>query len=141
MRRAGKLACLLVSNRQVNQPFSDWLRKEMRRRGWEPDGTRSGGRTALAAQSGVHISVISRALNEGRTPDLDSLRLLGQAFGYNLGEMLVFAGRAERDELPVSPNEPPVGAGVDPALLADASTLDAAEVQRVRDFIKGIKSS
>lgn len=40
---------------------------------------------------------------------------------------------------PAAP-EPPVGAGVDAELLADAERLNPAEVQRVRDFIRGIKS-
>lgn len=98
----------------------------MRRRGWEPDGTRAGGRTALAAASGVHISVISRALNEGRTPDIDSLRLLGQAFGYNLGEMLVFSGRAERDELPVRSQQDQASAAAGLALAGVDDLPDGA---------------
>lgn len=35
----------------------------------------------------------------------------------------------------------PVGAGVDPEVLADLNDLEPDQVQRVKDFIRGIKSS
>ncbi|MFC4122092.1 hypothetical protein [Nonomuraea zeae] len=53
------------------------------------------------------MSVLNRVLNEGRGVEIDGLRRMGKALGYSLGEMLIFAGQAEPDELPARPLEPP----------------------------------
>ncbi len=39
------------------------------------------------------------------------------------------------------PTSAPVGAGVDPEVLADLNELEPDQVQRVKDFIRGIKYS
>lgn len=100
---------MLVGKRQVNDAFATWLRREMQRRGYETEGTRAGGRSRLAEEADVSPSAISRVLNEGRTPDDETLRRIGRVLGYSLGEMLVFAGRAATEELFVRKSEPLTG--------------------------------
>lgn len=126
-----------VSKREINDDFADWLRGRMRQRGYDLDGARAGGMTRLAADADVSLSVISRALNEGRTPDLESLRGLGRALGVSLGDMLVAAGKADREELPVS--AAPVGAGVDPDFLAEIAEASPATIEAVRAVLKATK--
>lgn len=99
----------------------------------------------LARRSGINQSLISRWKKDDVAPGVDNLRRLSRALDVPLLELMVAAGVVEPKEARMAdrpePPEPPVGAGVDPALLADVEQLDPAEVQRVRDFIKGIKST
>lgn len=79
--------------------FGLWLREELTRRGYQERG----GLSQFARKAGVHLSIISRVVNEGRAPEIDALRRIGKALGYSLGEMLIFAGIATAEELPVRP--------------------------------------
>lgn len=83
-------------------PLGVWLRQEMLKRGYDPSW---GGQSRLARDAGISASSINRVLNQDYGVKLDVLRRLGKTLGYNLGEMLVFAGEADRDELPVRPPE------------------------------------
>lgn len=47
--------------------------------------------------------MVNRILSEDRGAEVDVLRRIGKALGYNVGEMLLHAGMAERDELPPRP--------------------------------------
>lgn len=85
---------------EARQPFGEWLREEMLRQGYEVDGPRAGGRTLLAKRSGISLSIVSRILGENRVPEVPALRAIGKTLGYTLGEMMVFAGLAEPEELP-----------------------------------------
>lgn len=108
-------------------PFGEWLRREMQRRGYDTEGPRAGGRTRLAAETGISLSVISRILIDNRVPEIKALRAIGQRFGYSLGEMLVHAGLAEPDEfgvhVRVSPTEnassPHTGVDIPPEVDLD----------------------
>jgi hypothetical protein len=80
-----------------------WLRQELIRRGYD---LQRGGQSRFARESDIHVSIINRVINRGQGVETDVLRRIGAALGYNLGEMLVLAGIAERSELPVrSPQE------------------------------------
>lgn len=68
--------------------------------GYDPDGVRSGGRTRLAEDSGVSLPVISRSLNEGRTPDPSTLRALAGPLRKTYRELLIRAGHATEEDLP-----------------------------------------
>lgn len=87
-----------VGTEEDKLPFGVWLRRQMEQRGYDTEGPRAGGRTRLAAETGISLSVISRILNDNRVPELKALRAIGTVFGYSLGEMLVHAGVAEPDE-------------------------------------------
>lgn len=99
--------------------FGAWLRREMERRGYETEGPRAGGRTRLASETGISLSVISRILIDNRIPEIKALRAIGELFGYSLGEMLVYAGLADSDELSTSVI---VGPATSPS--GDAPTVD-----------------
>lgn len=81
--------------------FGPWLREELRRRGYLSE---RGGQTSFANEAGIGVSVLSRILNDGRVPEIDALRAMGRVLGYSLGEMMVFAGVAKPDEMPVRAN-------------------------------------
>ena len=55
-----------------------WLREELTGRGYD---LQRGGQSQFARESDVHVSVISRVLNEGRVPEMDALRRIGRALG------------------------------------------------------------
>jgi transcriptional regulator with XRE-family HTH domain len=101
--------------------------------------------TDLARALGVNDSVVSRWLRGQSQTEMAMLRRLSKLLKRPLPELIVAAGYAEPSEMRMTtaptPPEPPVGAGVDPELLADAEQLSPAEVQRVRDFIKGIRGT
>lgn len=89
-----------MSKRDVNESWADYLRRVMTEAGYDPDGIRSGGRTRLAEDSGVSLPVISRSLNEGRTPDPSTLRALVRPLNKPYRELLIAAGHATEEELP-----------------------------------------
>lgn len=97
--------------------FGDWLRVAMVDAGYPPDGSRAGGRTRLAEDSGVALSVITRSLNNGRAPEPPTLRRLARALDRPFTELLVAAGWITTDEL----------AGVD--RITDPTTMDP--IQRI----------
>lgn len=103
---------------KVPGQFGLWLRDELTQRGFNERG----GATRFAREAGVDVSIVSRVLNEGRAPQIEALRSFGRVLGYTLGEMLVFAGVATADELPVrtSTGAPTPSAPNKTALLADA---------------------
>ncbi|TDD97563.1 helix-turn-helix domain-containing protein [Actinomadura rubrisoli] len=103
---------------EEDKRFGVWLRREMELRGYEVDGSRAGGRTRLAKQTGISPSVISRILIDDRVPEIKALRAIGEVFGYSLGDMLVHAGVATAKEIapsarlgplvPAPPDDPDV---------------------------------
>lgn len=85
------LAC--VPDRDVNDSWADYVRRRMRERGIT-------GPSALAKRSGVDQSVISRWLNEGRTPQVEQLRKVAEPLGTDLRALLIAAGYASEQDLP-----------------------------------------
>jgi hypothetical protein len=80
--------------------FGDWLRAELVGRGYD---LLRGGQSGFAREADIDVSIVNRTLKGVRMPEIDALRRIGRALGYSLGEMLVVAGLASRDELPVRP--------------------------------------
>lgn len=70
----------------------------MPRRGYQIEGPRAGGMTRLAADAGISQATMSRLLSGRGEPSYDSLRKIGNLWGYSLQQMMVFAGLAEPDE-------------------------------------------
>lgn len=106
----------------MNQAWANYLRRAMKDAGYEPDGPRTGGRTRLADDSDVSLPVISKSLNEGRTPDPATLRKLTGPLKKTYRELLIAAGHATPEDLPLT--APPLGPvrdapGEPPALAAD----------------------
>lgn len=107
-------------------PFGTWLREEMIKRGYELEGPRPGGRSRLAKEAGVDLSIVSRILNENRVPEIKALRAIGTTLGYSLGEMMMHAGIAGPDE----------GIGVSQTGLAHE--VEAAQSIRPVDLPPGV---
>ncbi len=80
--------------------FGDWLRHELTERGYD---LRRGGQSQFAREADIDVSIINRTLKNERLPEIDGLRRMGRVLGHSLGEMLVGAGLAAPDELPVHP--------------------------------------
>lgn len=97
--------------------FHEWLREQLARRGY----LERGGQSRFAREADLSLSIISRALNEGRVPELEALRAMGRVLGYTLGDMMVVAGVATADELPVRASVSGTASKAnDTAILADA---------------------
>lgn len=138
------VSSLPVSNSAAQtSTFGAWLRAEMDAHGY----TDRGALTRLAKEAGVNKSTVSRAINEGVIPDINALRGLGRVLGHTLGEMLVHAGIATPDELPVRA-APPEEAHVkrtrktDPVEqeLLDDPNLDEADRERWLRLHRNLKA-
>lgn len=73
-----------------------WLHEELTKRGYD---LKFRGQSQFAREAGIAASIVNRILNEDRGAENDILRKIGRALGYSFGEMLLFSGQAERDEL------------------------------------------
>ncbi|MFC4062785.1 helix-turn-helix domain-containing protein [Planomonospora corallina] len=78
--------------------LGSWLAEELRKRGYN---LQRGGQSRFARESGLNVSSINRVLNEGRSLEIEGLRRIAEALGYSLGEVMIFAGVADPDELPI----------------------------------------
>jgi transcriptional regulator with XRE-family HTH domain len=77
-----------------------WLHEELTKRGYD---LKFRGQSQFAREAGVAASIVNRILNEDRGAENSILKKIGQALGYSFGEMLLFSGQAERDDLFVRP--------------------------------------
>lgn len=82
--------------------FARWLAARMRAQGYELEGSRAGGRTLLAKQSGLSLTTISRLLEGRAEPSINTLRLLADALECSIGDMLVGSGLAHPGELAIT---------------------------------------
>jgi transcriptional regulator with XRE-family HTH domain len=60
--------------------FAQWFKRQLARRGWR--------RVDFAERAGIAPSTITRWLNEGRTPDLESIRMVAEVFEINSDDVL-----------------------------------------------------
>jgi transcriptional regulator with XRE-family HTH domain len=81
-----------MGEREVNQRWATWLRRRMR-------SANIATPTELGRESGVDQSVISRWLNEGRTPQVDQLRKIATPLRASMLDLLVAAGYVGPDEV------------------------------------------
>ena len=86
----------------------------------------------LAERLNVSQSTITSWENGNRRPDLDLLPVIAQIFGVSVDELL---GREEEKK------EPPKGEALDSALVDLLVNLTPDQVQRVKDFLAGMKAS
>lgn len=77
--------------REINESWASYVRERMRRQ-------KVAGPSELARASGVDQSVISRWLNEGRTPTVDALRRIAGPLETSLLDLMVAAGHITADE-------------------------------------------
>ncbi|MDQ0794570.1 helix-turn-helix transcriptional regulator [Streptomyces sp. B1I3] len=85
------------------EQFTAWIEDVIRRRGYDIDSPRGGGKSRLADEAGVHRAAITRLLQRQSMPDLETMRRLAHVLGIPVREMLIRSGRLTEDELPMPP--------------------------------------
>ncbi|MFI6644299.1 helix-turn-helix transcriptional regulator [Streptomyces sp. NPDC050504] len=73
----------------------------MRRRGYDIDSPRGGGKSRLADDAGVHRAAVSRLLQRQSMPDLDTMRRIAVVLGVPLRDMLIRSGKLSEEDLPI----------------------------------------
>ena len=112
-----------VSEREVNHDWADRVQRRMRAANLPTP-------TALAKASGVDQSVISRWINEGRTPTIEALRKVAGPLKTPVLELLVDAGHLTRDEV-----HPEAGAGEDEPDVLEAIRRDPKLLPEAREHL------
>lgn len=79
--------------------FARWLRRQMPKRGYPIDGPRAGGATRLAEDANIGQATMSRLLNGRQEPTVETLRKIGDLWGYSLPQMMIFAGLTTVEEI------------------------------------------
>ncbi|MFJ8231741.1 helix-turn-helix domain-containing protein [Streptomyces sp. NPDC094448] len=95
------------------EPFATWIEDLIRRRGYDIDSPRGGGKSRLADEAGVHRAAITRLLQRQSMPDLETTRRLAQVLDVPVRDMLIRSGRLTEDDLPL-PQTPEAGAAAVP---------------------------
>ena len=75
-----------------HEEFAAWLRARATAAGYDLSSPRAGGRSKLAADTGVSLSQIARVLSAKNRPDIDTQRQLAKALRVPLREMLIRSG-------------------------------------------------
>ncbi|MET7891855.1 helix-turn-helix domain-containing protein [Streptomyces mirabilis] len=96
----------------------------MRRRGYDIDSPRGGGKSKLADDAGVHRAAVSRLLQRQSMPDLETMRRLATVLAVPLRDMLIRSGRLSEDDLPLDP-------GIGETAGGPAAPLSPAEAARL----------
>lgn len=102
--------------------FAAWIEDLIRRRGFDIDSPRGGGRSRLADEAGVHRAAVTRLLQRQSMPDLETTRRLAHVLEVPVREMLIRSGRLTEEDLPL----PSLRVGV--AAPAASLTLEEAAV-------------
>lgn len=129
---------------EAGDQWSQWLRDrfDSHRRIRIPaelvraSGTKPNGRPVIDA------STVTQWLR-GRRPSFELAVVAARAFGVPREDALRAAGYeidVDGASAEATQQAVPVGAGVDPEVLAEMAELEPEQVQRVRDFIRGIKA-
>ncbi|MFF2504162.1 helix-turn-helix domain-containing protein [Streptomyces sp. NPDC058067] len=84
------------------EEFASWIEALLRRRGYDIDSPRGGGKSKLADDAGVHRAAVSRLLQRQSMPDLETMRRLAGVLDVSLRDMLIRSGRVSEDDLPVT---------------------------------------
>ncbi|MCQ4200242.1 helix-turn-helix transcriptional regulator [Streptomyces coelicoflavus] len=111
--------------------FAAWIEELIRRRGFDIDNPRGGGKSRLADEAGVHRAAITRLLQRQSMPDLETTRRLAHVLQVPVRDMLIRSGRLTEDDLPL-PSAPAAGAAQERRLTLEeaADGLGVAAEQR-----------
>ncbi|MDA4886275.1 helix-turn-helix transcriptional regulator [Streptomyces sp. MPA0124] len=111
--------------------FAAWIEELIRRRGFDIDNPRGGGKSRLADEAGVHRAAITRLLQRQSMPDLETTRRLAHVLQVPVRDMLIRSGRLTEDDLPL-PAAPAAGAAQERRLTLEeaADGLGVAAEQR-----------
>ncbi|MFG3495441.1 helix-turn-helix domain-containing protein [Streptomyces sp. NPDC047928] len=83
------------------EQFAAWIEELIRRRGFDIDSPRGGGKSRLADEAGVHRAAITRLLQRQSMPDLETTRRLAHVLQVPVREMLIRSGRLTEEDLPL----------------------------------------
>ncbi len=81
--------------------FASWVEDLMRKRGYDIDSPRGGGKSRIADEAGVHRAAVTRLLQRQSMPDLETTRRLARVLGVPVRDMLIRSGRLTAEELPL----------------------------------------
>ncbi|MFE3827317.1 helix-turn-helix domain-containing protein [Streptomyces sp. NPDC059092] len=101
--------------------FAAWVEELIRRRGFDIDSPRGGGKSRLADEAGVHRAAITRLLHRQSMPDLETTRRLARVLGVPVRDMLIRSGRLTESDLPLP----------DARQLSDGAGAGPYEVRRL----------
>ncbi|MFE9258964.1 helix-turn-helix domain-containing protein [Streptomyces sp. NPDC006879] len=101
--------------------FAAWVEDLIRRRGFDIDSPRGGGKSRLADEAGVHRAAITRLLQRQSMPDLETTRRLAHVLDVPVRDMLIRSGRLTETDLPL-----PQPSAPGPALANRRLTLEEA---------------
>ncbi|MFF4168570.1 helix-turn-helix domain-containing protein [Streptomyces sp. NPDC001744] len=104
------------------EPFAAWIEELIRRRGFDIDSPRGGGKSRLADEAGVHRAAITRLLQRQSMPDLETTRRLAHVLDVPVRDMLIRSGRLTEDDLPL----PQAAETVQPGVGGRRLTLEEA---------------
>lgn len=117
-----------VGEREINERWATWLRRRMRVAGFTTP-------TELGRASGVDQSVVSRWLNEGRTPQVDQLRKIAGALDATMLDLLIAAGYVEPDEIDVTDaSTTTIFADVAEAIKQDTDLIEEARTHLLNQY-------
>ncbi|CAL9501844.1 helix-turn-helix domain-containing protein [Streptomyces sp. enrichment culture] len=83
------------------EQFAAWIEELIRRRGFDIDSPRGGGKSRLADEAGVHRAAITRLLQRQSMPDLETTRRLAHVLDVPVRDMLIRSGRLTDEDLPL----------------------------------------
>ncbi|MFD7284915.1 helix-turn-helix domain-containing protein [Streptomyces sp. NPDC059863] len=83
------------------EQFATWVEGLIRRRGFDIDSPRGGGKSRLADEAGVHRAAVTRLLQRQSMPDLETTRRLSHVLQVPVREMLIRSGRLTEEDLPL----------------------------------------
>ncbi|MCT4355827.1 helix-turn-helix transcriptional regulator [Streptomyces sp. Je 1-79] len=104
--------------------FAAWIEDLIRRRGFDIDSPRGGGKSRLADEAGVHRAAITRLLQRQSMPDLETTRRLAHVLDVPVRDMLIRSGRLTEEDLPLPAAADPAPAAAEVRQL----TLEEAAV-------------
>ncbi|MPY56977.1 helix-turn-helix domain-containing protein [Streptomyces spongiae] len=114
----------MKSDAEQVEEFAAWIEAVMRRRGYDIDSPRGGGRTKLAEDAGVHRAAVTRLLQRQSMPDLETMRGLSRALGIPVRDVLIRSGRLTEADLPQASAPPGAGATAgEPRLSAEQAAV------------------
>ncbi|GHA65882.1 helix-turn-helix domain-containing protein [Streptomyces termitum] len=90
-----------MSTRGLDE-FAGWVEDLMRRRGYDIDSPRGGGKSRIADEAGVHRAAVTRLLQRQSMPDLETMRRIAPLLGVSVRDMLIRSGRVSPEELPLA---------------------------------------
>lgn len=123
--------------------FAAWVEGLMRRRGYDIDSPRGGGKSRVADEAGVHRAAVTRLLHRQSMPDLETTRRLARVLDVSVREMLIRSGRLTAEELTEPrahlPASPPPPAPMRRLTVDEAAELLGVPMDRRERFARAVE--